>query len=100
MWLGLALLISMFGCQSDREVNIRDEYEFTPESAGGTQNQVQANTSENKKENTAVSANPTPTVEDKNKTESIYTDLTSGKMQNHRIKSRRRRKLSRRVFGH
>ena len=41
--------------------------------------QVQADTSEVHSENKNDSANPTPTVEDKNKTESIYTDLAAEK---------------------
>ena len=76
MWLGLALLFSMFGCQSATDVNIKvNTNSLSTESAGGTQNQIQADTSDNK----YVAANPTPTVEDKNKTESIYTDLVSEK---------------------
>ena len=78
LWLGLALLFSMFGCQSDKDVNITvNTNSSSTESAGGTQ--VQANNSEDHSENKNVSANPTPTIEDKDKTKSIYTDLVAEK---------------------
>ncbi len=73
---GLALLFSMFGCQSANDVSVQVNTNSSSEDrAGGTQ--VQTNTSENQPENKESSANATPAVE--NKTESIYTDLTSEK---------------------
>ncbi len=76
--LFLSFLFLTFGCQTEKNINVQVNNSSATENSDGTQSRNRTNNSENLLENRAVEKT-TPTIIFNDKSEPIYTDLTSEK---------------------